>query len=303
MYVQADGADAEAVDLMLARSYLFAPGDTPAKMEKAYASDADAVILDLEDSVAEAGKADARKAVAEFLAAKADGTGPQLWVRINPLSGEHALADLDGVVAGGPFGIVLPKPDSSEAVKVLDAELLKREGGSGMEKGRISILPIATETPASVFQLHTYVGCSSRLAGLTWGAEDLSSAIGAVSARDQEGLLTAPYQIARALCLAGAAAAEVGAIETVYPAFRDLDGLKRYVADGRRDGFVGMMAIHPAQVQVINDGFTPTSDEIDFAKRVVELFEAHPGAATLGLDGRMLDRPHLVQAQRLLARV
>lgn len=288
---------------MSARSFLFAPGDSPKKMEKAYNSGADAVILDLEDSVAPSAKAEARELVAAFLRAHAHSEGVELWVRMNPLAGDQAEADLDGVVAAAPHGIVLPKPDSAADVVSLAQALDTREQEAGLPAGGIAILPIATETPASVFQLHTYAGSSPRLAGLTWGAEDLSSAIGAVSARDENGALTPPYQIARALCLAGAAAAEVGPIETVYPDFRDLEGLERYVSNGRRDGFVGMMAIHPAQVEVINRGFTPSDAEVDFARRVVELFAENPGAATLGLDGRMLDRPHLVQAERLLARL
>lgn len=288
---------------MTARSYLFAPADSPKKMEKAFSSGADAVILDLEDSVAEAAKADARLTVAEFIAAKAQAGGVELWVRINPLATEHARADVAAVVAAGPAGIVLPKPDSANDARMLAAMLRDEEKRAGLTDGAIRILPIATETPKSVFNLHTYAEDVERLAGLTWGAEDLSSAIGAVSARDDEGDLTAPYQVARALCLAGAAAAEVPAIETVYPDFRNLDGLSGYVARGRRDGFVGMMAIHPAQVEVINAGFTPTAEEIEFARKVVELFAANPDAATLGLDGKMLDRPHLVQAQRLLDRV
>lgn len=303
MHLQAHGADAEEVGLMSARSFLFAPGDSPKKMEKAYNSGADAVILDLEDSVAPSAKTDARELVAAFLREHAQGEGPELWVRINPLTGGQAEADLDSVAGAAPHGIILPKPDSAADVISLSQALDARERSADLPAGGIAILPIATETPASVFQLHTYAGSSGRLAGLTWGAEDLSSAIGAVSARDGNGELTSPYQIARALCLAGAAAAEVAPIETVYPDFRDLEGLERYVSNGRRDGFVGMMAIHPAQVEVINRGFTPSADEVDFARRVVELFAANPGAATLGLDGRMLDRPHLVQAERLLARL
>lgn len=301
--MQAHGVDAEEVCRMIARSYLFAPADSPSKMEKAYGSGADAIILDLEDSVSAAHKPAAREAAAEFLAAKAGADGPQLWVRINPLAGPEAALDLDGVVASRPFGIVLPKPDSAADMKMLSDELDRRERAAGLEVGVISVLPIATETPMSVFQLHTYADAGPRLAALTWGAEDLSSALGAVSARDEEGGLTTPYQVARALCLAGAAAAEVPAVETVYPAFRDLDGLRAYVARGRRDGFVGMMAIHPAQVETINDGFTPSASEIDFARKVVALFDAHPEAATLGMDGKMLDRPHLLQAKRLLGRL
>ncbi len=287
---------------MTARSYLFAPADSPKKMEKARASGVDAVILDIEDSVAEANKSAARKTAAEFLATYRDQPGPELWVRINPLSGVHAAKDLDAVVGGRPFGIVLPKPDSASDARTLSEMLYAREERAGIAPGEILILPIATETPVSVFQLHTYADARERLAGLTWGAEDLSAAIGAVTARDEAGELTAPYQLARSLCVMGAAAAEVPAIETVYPDFRDLDGLAKYVARGRRDGFQAMMAIHPSQVEVINAGFTPSAEEIAFAKSVVDLFAANPKAATLGLDGKMLDRPHLVQAKRILDR-
>lgn len=289
---------------MIPRSWLFVPADSPAKMAKAFASGADAVILDLEDSVAEARKGEARLAVAEFLRAQAGIPGPELWVRINPISGPHALLDLGAVVAARPSGVILPKPDSAADGVRLAAVLDRLEAEAGTERGSIRFLPIATETPIALFQLHSWANADvgGRLAGLSWGAEDLSSAVGAVAARDENGQLTGLYQIARSLCVAGAAAADVPAIETVYPNFRDLEGLERYVRESRRDGYVGMMAIHPSQVAVINAGFTPNEAEVAFALRVVDLFAASPDAATLALDGKMLDRPHLLQAQRVLQR-
>lgn len=282
---------------MAARSWLFVPGDAPAKMEKALGSGADALILDLEDSVALERKPEARAQVRSFLETRT-GAGPELWVRINPLATELAEADLQAVVGGRPTGIVLPKPDSAHAVIELDRLLTREEP----DAGAVRILPIATETPLSVFNLHSYAGASPRLAGITWGAEDLSSAVGAETARDEGGGFTPLYALARSLCVAGAAAADVPAIETVYPDFKDLEGLAAYARRGRRDGFVGMMAIHPTQVAPINAAFTPSPAELDFARRVVELFEANPGAGTLALDGKMLDAPHLKQARRLLGR-
>jgi citrate lyase subunit beta/citryl-CoA lyase len=249
---------------MIPRSLLFVPGDAPAKMEKALASGADAIILDLEDSVAQANKASAQANVAAFLRAHARPRSPALWVRINPLSTPQAQADLEAVVPEAPDGIVLPKSEGGGSVGSLSAML----DASGYRE--IQILPIATETPAALFTLGTYGDRSARLMGLSWGAEDLSAAIGAVTARDEAGLLTTPYQLARALCLAGAAAANVVAIETVYPDFRDIAGLQAYAERGRRDGFVGMMAIHPAQVPVLNAVFTSGDADIAFARRVVE---------------------------------
>jgi citrate lyase subunit beta/citryl-CoA lyase len=276
---------------MKLRSLLFVPGDRPDRMEKALASGADALILDLEDSVAPAAKPEARRYVAEFLAA--NGTA-RLWVRINPIDGDEADRDLAAILPSRPDGIVLPKAEGGASVNELARRLTERGNATAQ------ILAIATETPAAMFQLGTYGG-AKRLAGLTWGAEDLPAAIGAATSREEDGSYTAPYEIARALCLFGAAAAGVAPIETVYPAFRDLDGLAAYAGRARRDGFTGMMAIHPAQVPVINAAFTPTEAEIAHARAVVEAFEAQPGAGALSLDGRMIDRPHLVQAQRTLA--
>jgi citrate lyase subunit beta/citryl-CoA lyase len=276
---------------MKLRSLLFVPGDRPDRMEKALGAGADALILDLEDAVAPAAKPEARRAVAAFLHANA--TAP-LWVRINPLDGGEAEKDLAAILAGHPDGIVLPKAEGGASV----AELTRRLTEAG--NATAQILPIATETPAAMFQLGSYGGFR-RLAGLTWGAEDLPAAIGATSAREADGRYTPPIELARSLCLFGAAAAGVAPIETVYPAFRDLEGLAAYAARARRDGFTGMMAIHPDQVAVINAAFTPSETEIAHARAIVAAFDANPGAGALSLDGRMIDRPHLIQAQRTLA--
>jgi citrate lyase subunit beta/citryl-CoA lyase len=273
------------------RSLLFVPGDRPDRMEKALGSGADALILDLEDAVAPAAKPEARRHVAAFLAAHGNA---RLWVRINPLDGPEADRDLAAILQGRPDGVVLPKAEGGASVNELARRLTERGNATAQ------ILAIATETPAAIFQLGSYGG-AKRLAGLTWGAEDLPAAIGAATSREADGRYTPPYELARSLCLFGAAAAGVAPIETVYPAFRDLEGLEAYAVRARRDGFTGMMAIHPAQVPVINDAFTPSEAEIAHARAVVAAFEASPGAGTLSLDGRMIDRPHLVQAQRILA--
>ena len=276
---------------MKLRSLLFVPGDRPDRMEKALGAGADALILDLEDAVAPSARPEARRAVASFVAAHPTAN---LWVRINPLASDDADRDLDALVGARPDGIVLPKAEGGATVDALARRLTERGNATAL------ILAIATETPAAMFQLGSYGG-ARRLAGLTWGAEDLPAAIGASTSREEDGSFTAPYQLARSLCLFGAAAAGVAPIETVYPAFRDLDGLADYAIRARRDGFTGMMAIHPAQVPVINTAFTPTADEIAHAQAVVDAFAANPGAGALSLDGRMIDRPHLVQAERILA--
>ncbi len=276
---------------MRLRSLLFVPGDRPDRMEKALKSGADALILDLEDSVAATAKPEARRAVAAFLAANESA---RLWVRINPLDSDEADKDLQALLPAHPDGIVLPKAEGGASV----AELARRLAQRGNVTARI--LAIGTETPAAIFGLGTYGG-QKRLTGLTWGAEDLPAAIGAATSREEDGSFTTPYEIARALCLFGAAAAGVAPIETVYPAFRDLDGLAAFAGRARRDGFTGMMAIHPDQVAVINQAFTPSEAELSHARAVVAAFAANPEAGALSLDGRMIDRPHLVQAQRLLA--
>jgi citrate lyase subunit beta/citryl-CoA lyase len=273
------------------RSLLFVPGDRPDRMEKALRAGADALILDLEDSVAPAAKADARWHVGSFLQANEPAN---LWVRINPLDGPEADKDLAAVLSAHPDGIVLPKAEGAESVNELARRLT--QGGNATAR----ILAIATETPAAIFQIGSYGG-GKRLAGLTWGAEDLPAAIGASTSREEDGRFTPPYELARSLCLFGAAAAGVAPIETVYPAFRDLEGLAAYASRARRDGFTGMMAIHPDQVPVINQAFTPSEAEVAHARAVVAAFEANPEAGALSLDGKMIDRPHLIQAQRTLA--
>jgi citrate lyase subunit beta/citryl-CoA lyase len=217
-----------------------------------------------------------------------------LWVRINPLDSPEADKDLAAVLPHHPNGIVLPKAEGGASVAELARRLTERGNATAQ------ILAIATETPAAMFQLGTYGG-AKRLTGLTWGAEDLPAAIGASTSREEDGRYTPPYELARSLCLFGAAAAGVAPIETVYPAFRDLEGLAAYAGRARRDGFTGMMAIHPAQVEVINAAFTPSASEIEHARAVVAAFDANPGAGALSLGGRMIDRPHLIQARRTVA--
>jgi citrate lyase subunit beta/citryl-CoA lyase len=274
---------------MRRRSLLFVPGDRPDRMQKALTSGADALILDLEDAVLPGAKPGARAAVAAFLATPR--TLP-IFVRVNPL-GAMTDEDLAAIIPYKPDGIVLPKAEGGACVADLDARL------TALGDADAKILPIATETPKAVFALGSYGGTSKRLCGLTWGAEDLPAAIGAVTARLPDGSFTPPYEMLRSLTLFGAHAAGTAAIETVYPALKDEAGLSAYAARGRRDGFSGMLAIHPAQVPVINAAFMPSQSEIAWARRVVEAFAG--GAGALQLDGRMLDAPHLKQAQALLA--
>ncbi|MFK3889937.1 HpcH/HpaI aldolase/citrate lyase family protein [Sphingomonas sp. NPDC079357] len=279
---------------MRLRSLLFVPGDRPERFDKAAASGADALILDLEDAVTPAAKAAARAAVAARL--RAGRGGVAVFVRVNPLG--TALLDEDLAVLGGlsPDAVVLPKAEGAASVRDLAARL----AAAGIVA---PILPIATETPAAIFQLGSYAGCGVALAGLTWGAEDLPAAIGAATSREEDGRFTAPYELARSLALFAAHAGGLAAIETVYPAFRDDAGLAAYAARAARDGFTGMMAIHPVQVATINAAFSPNDEQVAHARAVVAAFEAAPGAGVLQLDGRMIDAPHLVQARRLLARV
>jgi citrate lyase subunit beta/citryl-CoA lyase len=292
---------AEAAALML-RSLLFCPADSPKKLAKAAEAGADAVILDLEDSVAPERKPEARAIAAAFVGERAGGEGPELWVRINPLSTELALDDLAAFAEALPDGIVLPKPDSAEDARRLARMLDTLEPSAGAAAGAVRILPIATETPRALFRLDGYADDVPRLAGLTWGAEDLSAAVGAATNRGADGRLLDLYRLARSLTLAAAAAADVAAIETVWTDLHDLDGLAACAEQGRREGFTGMLAVHPAQVAVINRVFTPSEGERDEAARLVALFDAHPGAAALQFEGRMVDIPHLKRARRLLGR-
>ena len=283
------------------RSWLFVPGDSERKMTKAAACGADVLILDLEDSVAAENTATARGLVREYLKSRTDRQGQKLWVRINPLATPMALADLAGVMPGAPDGILLPKPDSAGEVATLGHYLDAFEAASGLEIGTTRIMPVATETALGMFQLGAYRGLTPRLAGLTWGAEDLAAALGAGTNRRADGAYAHTYEMARSLCLLGAVAAGVPAIDTITGDFRDKDLIERETQDGRRLGFRGKIAIHPDQVEIINRAFTPTEAELEQARRIVAAF-ATAGTGTVGLDGQMLDMPHLKQAQNLLTR-
>lgn len=281
----------------MSRSFLFVPADSERKLAKAVDAGADALILDLEDAVAANNKSRARKLAVTFLQS---AQATETWVRINPLDHPDGLPDLDAVMPAAPFGIVLPKPADATDVARLSVLLDEREANNGIEAGRTRILPIVTELPAALFRLQGYADATPRLAGLTWGAEDLSSALGAATNRDDAGRWLPPYELARSLCLIAASAAEVPAIDTVFTDFADAEGLASYAAEARRDGFAGMLAIHPGQVAAINAAFVPSADEVDRARRIVELFAAHPDAGALALDGKMVDRPHLTQARKIL---
>jgi citrate lyase subunit beta / citryl-CoA lyase len=301
----APGIHAHAAEITpIMRSLLFVPADGGTKLDKAMASAADAVIIDLEDSISPERKSAARQSAAAFLRdAVKLATRPRLLVRVNGLQTGLADDDLDAVVPAGPDAILLPKAEGGAAVVHADAKLAAREAINGLDDGQIKIVALATETAAALFLAGTYAGASARLVGLTWGAEDLSAELGAEANRDKNGNFLDPYRLARTLCLAGAAAAKIDAIDTVYVDFRNDAGLRRECEEARRDGFTGKLAIHPAQVAAINEVFTPTPEAIAKAQRIVAAFAAAPGAGAVGLDGVMYDRPHLARAMRLLAQV
>ncbi|MBT8090978.1 MAG: CoA ester lyase [Gammaproteobacteria bacterium] len=279
------------------RSFLFVPADSERKMKKAGDAGADALILDLEDSVTPEVRAEARLMASAYLRGKQN-----VWVRINPLESEDCSADLEAVIPSAPTGIVLPKARSADDAGALSRRIDELEQRHGIEQGQTRIIVLCTERPEALFTLGGYVGVTERLLALSWGAEDLSAAIGASATRDEQGSWLPTFEMARSLCLLAAAAAEVTAIDTVFTDFRDTEGLLRYAEGARRHGFSGMLAIHPAQVAVINTAFEPSTAEIEHAERIVDLFDANPGAGTIGLDGKMIDRPHLAQAKRLLER-
>jgi citrate lyase subunit beta/citryl-CoA lyase len=286
---EALGVDPEEAGLMgEPRSWLFVPADSEKKIRKALESDADAVIFDLEDSVAPSRKAAARDILKNL---PKQSNGPQWWVRINPLGSEYHKDDLTLIGSAYVHGIVLPKAESGADVTQL-----------AHRTGNIPIHAIVTETAASLFGLLSYRDPKSTLAAMSWGAEDLSAALGASSKYDENGELSFTYRMARSLCLAGASAAGVQPVDGVFADFRDEEGLAREAAAARREGFTGKLAIHPAQVAVINAAFTPSADDIAHAEAIVAAFEAHPDAGVLSVDGKMVDRPHLVQARRTLER-
>jgi citrate lyase subunit beta/citryl-CoA lyase len=285
------------------RSLLFVPGDSSRKLEKALASGADVLLIDLEDSVDLSAKEEARRVTAAFLSEQqATSDRPRLFVRVNGLTTGLTDADLDGVMQAAPDGIVLPKTVGGADVAHLGAKLAVREAEFDLQDGATRILAIATENAAGVFALGTFAGASHRLMGMTWGGEDLSADLGAETNRDADGAYTDPYRLARSLTLLGAAAAGVDAVDSVFTNFRDMAGLEAECRMARRDGFVAKMAIHPAQVPVINEAFTPSQEAIDKAKAVIEAFKANPGAGVVGVNGEMLDRPHQLRAERLIAR-
>jgi citrate lyase subunit beta / citryl-CoA lyase len=283
------------------RSLLFVPGDDARKIAKGLESGADALILDLEDSVAVSRRETARHLVRDTLHARKAG-GPRLIVRVNALRSGEISSDLDGVMVAAPDAIMLPKCEGGADIQHLGAKLAVHEAENNLVDGTTHIIPIVTETPAALFKLGSIAGASLRLDALTWGAEDLAGAIGAETNRDENGRYTDPYRLARSLALFAAGAASIGAIDTVFTDFRDAVALETECRQARRDGFVAKMAIHPAQIPIINAVFTPNAAAIAHAEKIVAFFRDHPEAGVVGMDGKMIDRPHLVLAERLLAR-
>lgn len=286
---------------MKMRSWLFAPGDSEKKMSKALDGPADVILLDLEDAVAAENKPLARQLVHDFLRANAERRA-RIWVRVNPLDGPHTLDDLVAIMPAHPGGIMLPKVYGRADVELLDHYLTAFEAAHGIERGSTPVIVLVTETAEAMFHTGDYKG-APRVMALTWGAEDLADSIGASSNRNPDGSYSFTYELARTFTVLGAATAGVAAIETISGDFRDLDALRMRAEKVRRDGFRGMLAIHPAQVDVINAAFTPAPEEIAEAHEIVALFEANPGAGTIGWNGGMLDRPHLSRARQLLEQV
>lgn len=282
------------------RSLLFVPADSERKLAKALSSGADVLILDLEDSVAAARKAGARASAAEFIAAHAAAQSSALFVRINPLDSGLAIADLAAVVVPGLAGVMLPKTHSAADVVRLGHGLDALEARAGIDAGSVRIVPVATETPQAMLAMHGFGAPIARLCALTWGAEDLSTAVGAVSNRDEGGAYSPLYEWAASLCLCAAAAAGVPPIDTVHTDFRDAAGLAAACRASRRRGFRGRLAIHPDQVPVIHEAYTPGEAELAHARRIVDAFAAQPDAGALSIDGVMVDLPHLTQARRTL---
>jgi citrate lyase subunit beta/citryl-CoA lyase len=285
------------------RSLLFVPGDSERKLEKAFAAGADALIIDLEDSVAAANKPGARALTREYVARmKKLAAPPRLIVRVNALDTGLTDDDVANVVGAGPDAVMLPKAQGGPDVQHLSSKLAVCEARNGLPDGATRIIAIATETASALFGLASYAGASARLEGLTWGAEDLSADIAAEANRDAAGVFTPPYALARNMMLFAAASARVAAIDTVFVDFRNDAGLRAECEEARRDGFSAKMAIHPAQVAIINEVFTPDDRSIARASRIVAAFAANPGLGVIGMDGEMVDRPHLLRAERTLAR-
>ena len=281
-----------------ARSWLFAPGDSEKKMTKAMEGTADIVLIDLEDAVAPESKVATRPMVHDFIKAN-PAQRHRLWVRINPFDGPYTLGDLAAIMPANPGGIMLPKVYGRQEVEKLDHMLSVLEVANGIEEGSTPVIVLITETAEAMFHTGDYKG-APRVVALTWGAEDLADSIGASSNKNADGSYSFTYELARSMTVLGAATAGVTAIETISADFKDLEALRIRAEKVRRDGFRGMMAIHPAQVDVINAAFTPTDEEIAEAQEVVDVFAANPGVGAIGWKGGMLDRPYLARAQRLL---
>lgn len=307
LHAQAAGRESEIVSIELKgdcmRSFLFVPADSEKKLSRGLGTNADALILDLEDSVVADRKPQARTIAHGFLSEQiAKPKRPYLIVRVNARDSGLTEADLDAVMPARPDAIMLPKAEGGVDVDYLDRQLALRERAHQTVAGHTRILVVATETAKAIFQLGSYAGGSARLSGLTWGAEDLAADIGAESKHDASGRYIEPFRLARSLCLFGAVAAGVQPIDSVYPPFQDVEGLRRECEEARRDGFTGKMAIHPAQIDTINEVFTPSAAAVAEARAVIAAFAANPTAGAVSLNGRMLDMPHLKLAQRLLAR-
>lgn len=281
---------------MILRSLLFVPADSEKKLAKSKSSTADALILDLEDSVAPENRSKARALAAEFLK---DENRQAIWVRINPVGSSDFVADMEAVVRFAPAGLIIPKPDGPQDLLTLDAHLITLETKAGLEQRSIRLLPVATETPIAVLSLKDYRSPPPRLAALSWGAEDLAAALGAATNRDEHGEFLFIHKMVRSLVLIAAKAAGVDAIETLHADFRDTKGLERAARLAQREGFSGMLAIHPDQVEPINAAFTPSAADIEYATKVAAAFAN--GAGVASLDGKMLDQPHLKQARHVLA--
>jgi citrate lyase subunit beta/citryl-CoA lyase len=293
--MQAQCADAQEAGMIL-RSLLFVPADSEKKLAKSKLSPADALILDLEDSVAPENRIKARGLARDFLK---DTHRQSIWVRINPVSSPDFVADMEAVVASAPAGLIVPKPDGPQDLLKLDAHLMTLETKAGLPQRSIKLLPVATETPTAVLSLQDYRNAPPRLAALSWGAEDLAAAMGAATNRDDNGEFLFIHKMVRALVLIAAKAAGVDAIETLHADFRDTKGLERAARLAQREGFSGMLAIHPDQVEPINAAFTPSAADIEHATKVVAAFAG--GAGVASLDGKMLDQPHLKQARHVIA--
>lgn len=288
--------------MRLIRSWLFVPADSDKKLAKGRGNPADALILDLEDAVADERQEIARKMARDFLRAETDRSRQQLWVRVNPLDHPLSLDDLAAVMPGAPCGIVLPKVNHASDITRLAERITALEAANGLTVGSTRILSVATETAEALLTFPTYLdNRCDRLAALTWGGEDLAAALGASTNRAPNGDYDQPFQYARTMCLATSRAVDAQPVGVVYTNFRDLDGLRADCEYDRQSGFIGKVAIHPAQCEIINAAFTPTEEEVAWSQKVVDIFEKNPGLGTIGLDGQMLDMPHLKQARNLLA--